>query len=687
MSVISGRLVVALGVSMTLAGCGSIGGPRAATAPGPTSTSSTSGTDRELSALLLLMGDRRLHEPYTASRALEGDARRRTELAVALGRSLDLRARMVLEELTLDPDPEVATEAAFGLGLLGDPRGRSALRRCAGSCSEDAAIESIRSLARLGATLDEVIGALDDLDENQRRRRLLPALIAFEGPLVPAAASVGTGDPDAGLRRASAAAIAARPSAEGAAVARRLLADSDAETRRWAALALEPGANRADLELLAELCRDPAPRVVIAALSTAAAIVRTGRAGATDEWRSRIVEHLASPRTDIRLAAIAAADAFLRDAALSAALGDRAEQGSPWERHLAVRALALGGDDRAPALVMADRAADSPITRASAAEVAGILRLTAVVEALRLDPHPRVRAAAWQVTLAQLAQQGSQPSPEDRDQLLREVLSDRDLGVREAALDLLCAAPIAPIELLAPVLEAARGNRALPLRLAAVRAIGCRGAAERLERGAAILALEKVFGDSDHPTRRTVTDVLAELQQEPPAAIGSREISWGPERYREILDLGIVAARALRVRTDRGPFLIELECANVPLSCHFVRQLAGQGFYDNTLVSSLEVGRALVLGDPRGDGRGSAGFRVADEPDRRVIERGMVGLVAAAGPDTAGGPLFVALSPLPELAGRRAVIGRVVQGLDVVESLVPGDRILGVELVAGSPGS
>jgi peptidyl-prolyl cis-trans isomerase B (cyclophilin B) len=491
---------------------------------------------------------------------------------------------------------------------------------------------------------------------------------------------VGTGDPDAALRRASAAAIAARPSAEGAAVARRLLADADAETRRWAILALEPGATRADLEQLAELSADPEPRVVIAALATAAAIVRSGRAGATDAWRARILGHLASPRNDVRLAAIAAADAFLRDPTLSTALGNRADQGPAWERHLAVRALALGGDDRAPALVMADRVAESPITRASAAEVAGILRLAGVVETLRQDSHPRVRAAAWRVTLAQLArQEGGQA--EDRDRLLREVLSDPDLGVREAALDLLCAAPIAPIELLAPVLEAARGNRALPLRLAAARAIGCRGAAERLERGGAILALEKVFGDSDHPTRREVTAVLARLEEEAPAAIGSREISWGPERYREILDLGMVAARALRVSTDRGSFLIELECANVPLSCHFVRQLAGQGFYENTLVPSLELGRALVLGDPRGDGRGSAGFRVADEPDRRPIERGMVGLVAAAGPDTAGGPLFIALSPLPELAGKRAVIGRVVQGLDVVESLVPGDRIQRVELV------
>lgn len=681
MRVRNGRIVVVLGVSMTLAGCGSTGGPRPATAPGPATTASASATDRELSALLLLMADRRLHEPYTASRALEGDARRRTELAVALGRSLDLRARMVLEELTLDPDPEVATEAAFGLGLLGDPRGRSALLRCAGSCNEVAAIESIRSLARLGATLDEVIGSLDDLDETKRRRRLLPALSAFEGPLVPAAASVGTGDPDAGLRRASAAAIAARPSAEGAAVARRLLADADPETRRWAILALEPGATRADLERLAEPARDPEPRVVIAALSTAAAIVRSGRAGATDEWRSKILEHMASPRTDIRLAAIAAADAFLRDSALSAALDARADQGSPWERHLAVRALALGGDDRAPTMVMVDRGAESPITRASAAEVAGILGLTGVVENLRLDPHPRVRAAAWRVTLTRLARQGREQNVADRDRLLREVLADRDLGVREAALDLLCAAPIAPIELLAPVLEAARGDRALPLRLAAVRAIGCRGATERLERGGAILALEKVFADSDHPTRREVTAVLAGLDEEAPAALGSREISWGPERYREILDLGMVAARALRVSTDRGSFLIELECATVPLSCHFVRQLAGQGFYENTLVSSLEVGRALVFGDPRGDGRGGAGFRVADEPDRRAIERGMVGLVAAAGPDTAGGPLFIALAPLPELAGKRAVIGRVVQGLDVVESLVPGDRIQRVELV------
>ena len=44
-------------------------------------------------------------------------------------------------------------------------------------------------------------------------------------------------------------------------------------------------------------------------------------------------------------------------------------------------------------------------------------------------------------------------------------------------------------------------------------------------------------------------------------------------------------------------------------------------------------------------------------------------------PDSASAQFYVALRPLPELDGRYAVFGRVVDGMEVVDAIQQGDRI------------
>ena len=45
-------------------------------------------------------------------------------------------------------------------------------------------------------------------------------------------------------------------------------------------------------------------------------------------------------------------------------------------------------------------------------------------------------------------------------------------------------------------------------------------------------------------------------------------------------------------------------------------------------------------------------------------------------PDSASAQFYIALRPLPELDGRYAVFGRVTQGLEVVDGIQQGDRII-----------
>ncbi len=62
------------------------------------------------------------------------------------------------------------------------------------------------------------------------------------------------------------------------------------------------------------------------------------------------------------------------------------------------------------------------------------------------------------------------------------------------------------------------------------------------------------------------------------------------------------------------------------------------------------------------------GYRYTDSHPTRPISRGTVAL-ANSGPDSNGPEFFIALSPADWLSGRYTVIGRIVEGIDVVERI------------------
>jgi len=55
--------------------------------------------------------------------------------------------------------------------------------------------------------------------------------------------------------------------------------------------------------------------------------------------------------------------------------------------------------------------------------------------------------------------------------------------------------------------------------------------------------------------------------------------------------------------------------------------------------------------------------------------RGAMAMARSQDPNSASAQFYVALQPLPELDGRYAVFGEVVDGMDVVDTISQGDRI------------
>ncbi|KMM16695.1 peptidylprolyl isomerase [Synechococcus sp. GFB01] len=64
-------------------------------------------------------------------------------------------------------------------------------------------------------------------------------------------------------------------------------------------------------------------------------------------------------------------------------------------------------------------------------------------------------------------------------------------------------------------------------------------------------------------------------------------------------------------------------------------------------------------------------------------QRGAVAMARSADPNSASAQFYIALEALPELDGRYAVFGRVIQGMDVVDRIQLGDKLIKATVVEG----
>ncbi|HEX2194816.1 MAG TPA: peptidylprolyl isomerase [Candidatus Limnocylindria bacterium] len=145
-----------------------------------------------------------------------------------------------------------------------------------------------------------------------------------------------------------------------------------------------------------------------------------------------------------------------------------------------------------------------------------------------------------------------------------------------------------------------------------------------------------------------------------------------------------------RFKTERGEFVCELYAAQAPLTVENFVNLARSGFYDGTTFHRVIPGFMAQGGDPTGTGRGGPGYSFGDEfsSELRHDAAGTLSM-ANAGPNTNGSQFFITFAATPHLDGRHTVFGRVVEGMEVVNSLRerdpqtdrnPGDRIETIEI-------
>jgi cyclophilin family peptidyl-prolyl cis-trans isomerase len=140
------------------------------------------------------------------------------------------------------------------------------------------------------------------------------------------------------------------------------------------------------------------------------------------------------------------------------------------------------------------------------------------------------------------------------------------------------------------------------------------------------------------------------------------------------------AGTVLRLATEGGVIDVRLRPDLAPQTSGNFAALAKKGYFKDLTFHRIVPDFVVQGGDPRGDGEGGPGYTLPCEVGPLRYARGVVG-VALSGKDTGGSQLFVTTSPQPHLDGRYTAFGEVVSGMEVVDALLEGERILEVSVV------
>lgn len=669
--------------------------------------------------------------PSAAELTLAGDARTRSDVierAARFGnvelRRLALRAQArqhdpsdesiaLLRAGLRDTDPGVRGEAALGLGALGSMAPDSVAPALAGAIAAetDVGIRAwmMRDLGRLG-TDDGLAALVPELRSDEARYRAAACLGIGEHALAGGdvsreirgrlASRLDPSEPEP-VRFACAYALARTPRnvepdelrsevvALGTAVA-----DESARVRLYAYRALGR-ATSAVLEVVAHGTEDDDWQVRVQAFRAlgqlalrhagrgARVYARSLRAAFEALWEERSVRpgpplHVfltalgsAAPiarRTPIHDLAAELHEALRnpasRDHALAqCAAAELVDRSRGWPS----RVLDCGGDEVEPW----ER-------QVREAEILGDLDGAESQRLVRLRRLFRVeRPAVREATLAAAAKI---VSTESTDLVLGAFEVD-DAGVRAAALEALktiasrrpsadVAPPPLPAAAVRDALRSAREATPDDELETLVHWIAATGAADARELAPEVRALAM---HANRAVRDGARELLGEWEIELPRSHAAVEPL--PASVLSDGDADI----EIRLDTERGPVVISLRPEHAPTTVARFLALARQGYFDGLTFHRVVPAFVIQGGDPRGDGYGGPGWSQRCEDNRLEYGRGAVGM-ALAGRDTGGSQFFITHGPQPHLEGRYTIFGQVTEGMDNLDLIQAGDRIIRIEL-------
>ena len=138
------------------------------------------------------------------------------------------------------------------------------------------------------------------------------------------------------------------------------------------------------------------------------------------------------------------------------------------------------------------------------------------------------------------------------------------------------------------------------------------------------------------------------------------------------------------IKTERGDMEVEFFREDAPKTVQNFIDLSEKGFYDGLTFHRVIPDFVVQAGCPKGDGTGGPGYQIDCELDgkNQYHDRGVLSM-AHARRNTGGSQFFIChnRNNTAHLDRNHTVFGKVTSGVDTIDEIRAGDKILSIELM------
>ncbi len=191
----------------------------------------------------------------------------------------------------------------------------------------------------------------------------------------------------------------------------------------------------------------------------------------------------------------------------------------------------------------------------------------------------------------------------------------------------------------------------------------------------ALPTIEKYLTDEELAVRKKAAEVYMRLSARPVSISMTLPTSTPDWTFFQRFSKNPIAV----IETSKGRISIELFIEEAPFTVQNFITLAEQHFFDGLTFHRVVSNFVVQGGDPKGDGSGGPPYSIRSEFTHHRFERGIIGM-ASAGKDTEGSQFFIMHSHHSHLDGRYTAFGLVKTGLETLDRLEVGDKILSIKI-------
>jgi peptidyl-prolyl cis-trans isomerase B (cyclophilin B) len=137
-----------------------------------------------------------------------------------------------------------------------------------------------------------------------------------------------------------------------------------------------------------------------------------------------------------------------------------------------------------------------------------------------------------------------------------------------------------------------------------------------------------------------------------------------------------------RIETEKGDIILDVYPKVMPITAANFERLVADSFYDGLLFHRVEDWVVQGGEDPEG----GPDWTIPLEVHRKLNHvRGAVGMARTPDPNSANSQFYIVKKNAPTIDGQYAVFAKVTKGMDVVDQLEIGDKMISVTRVTPTP--